>query len=493
MNHNKTGAAKPSVARERLVTPSEQLSGIFRQTEYAAARLAVLRERASEELLEDTVVLEAFQELDSAHEELRVAEEHLQTQADAIVFAQDVLDLERRRYQELFQAAPEPYLVTDLHGAIDQANLRAAQLLNIDGSFLIGKPLLAFIDSDDRGRFTELLKVVVRQDHVLRSDLRIQPRHWPELMCVTISVSRSLDASGQPCALRWIMREAVAVSDRESGDVERENALEAQLRKRTQELADSKYLLDHCLLREQETERRAQTEARNKDLLLAAVAHELRNPLSSISGWLDMISSATSDNNGHNGHDGQTRAMCSIARSLPVLTRSVEDLLDYARFGDGALKLELSDIDLSLPLHDALEACRPAALSKHVHLVAEIQSGIPAIQADAERLQQVFFHLIGNALKFTPEGGEISVSLRRDGQQAEVVLRDNGMGIDPELLPSVFGAVSQFRKNLPTSAGSLGLGLQLARRLVELHGGTIVAESDGPGCGTTVRLRFALA
>jgi signal transduction histidine kinase len=490
MTHEKTRAAKTSVARERLVTPSEQLSGIFRQTEYAAARLAVLRERASEELLEDTVVLEAFQELDSAHEELRVAEEHLQTQADAIVFAQDVLDLERRRYQELFQAAPEPYLVTDLHGAIDQANLRAAQLLNIDGSFLIGKPLLAFIDSDDRGRFTDLLKVVVRQDHVLRSDLRIQPRHWPELMCVTISVCRSLDASGQPCALRWIMREAAAVSDREPGDVERENALEAQLRKRTQELADSKYLLDHCLLREQETERRAQTEARNKDLLLAAVAHELRTPLGSISGWLDMISSHTSDNAELDGH---ARAVCSIARSLPVLTRSVEDLLDYARFGDGALKLVLSDVDLSLPLHDALEACRPAALSKHVQLVAEIEAGIPAIQADPERLQQVFFHLIGNALKFTPEAGEISVSLRRDGQQAEVVMRDNGMGIDPELLPSVFGAVSQFRRNLPTSAGSLGLGLQLARRLVELHGGTIVAESDGPGCGTTVRVRFALA
>jgi len=484
MNEDSTQTQTRFGVRERSIPSLEPLAVLYRQTEYSTARLIRLRERASEELLEDTVVLEAFQELDSAHEELRVAEEHLQIQADAIVHAYDALDVERRRHVELFDGAPEAYFVTDFHGNVRQANRCASELLNIDGTFLVGKPLLSFVDSKDRQRFTELVSRAARQDRVLRCEIRMQPRHCARPLWVALSIAANVASDAQNSGLRWLVRPRLA--ERGVADSDHETSLEVQLRKRTQELADTKYLLDRCLLREQETRQSAQGEARSKNALLAKVAHELRDPLISISGWLDMINSDRAS------ASIKARALASMEQSLRTLGRIVDELVENARLDERNARLEFRAVELPAVLQQALDACRPAALQKNVRLIAELAPDIPQLRADPERLQQIFLNLLSNALKFTPALGEISVSLRCCGEQAEVAIRDTGSGIEPELLAVLFEPFSGLLKKSAISQGGLGLGLHIAQRLVELHGGTIAAESDGPGRGATFRVRFAL-
>jgi PAS domain S-box-containing protein len=482
MNDDTSGATNASEAN---VPSFESLACLFRHMEYASARLAKLRDRASEELLEDTVVLEAFQELDSAHEELRVAEEQLHVQADAIAFAQEALELERQRHVDLFEGAPEPYFVTDLRGNILQANRCAAELLNIDSSFLPGKPLLTFVDIGDRERFADLLRVVTRQEQVLRGELRVRPRQSGDSVWVTISASRARFFREQPGMLRWLVRPRT--QQRQLAASEREIALEAQLQKRIQELADTKYLLDYCLSREQETEKRARTEARNKDALLAAVAHEMRSPLRSISGLLDRVALD------HPVPDSTARAFVSMANSLRLVRRLVEDLLDHERSNTGALTLACRAVELPVLLQEVIEASGPEAAQRQVRLVTELGCEVPKLEADPDRLQQVFFNRLDNALKFTPAGGEARVSLKRDGQYAEVVIQDTGQGIELERLPVLFVAFGPLSRGASAAQGGLGLGLYMARRLVELHGGTISADSDGVGHGSTFRVRLPLA
>jgi signal transduction histidine kinase len=446
----------------------EQLPGLVQQMERAAARLAALRTRASEELLEDAIMLEAFQELDSAHEELRVAEEHLHTQADQIEFAHDTLEAERRRYMELFNYAPEPYLVTDVSGVVTESNRLAAELLNIDAAFIVGKPLVMFMERTERGRASSLLQEFALRDAVVHCELCLQPRHATVPVRVHASVCRATGLDGQARALRWLLRPAPPSAQPSA----REAELELQLRTRTRELADTKYLLDRCLLREQDAQPGSDAVCEDRfvwqaRLAAAAALHDAFNqPLRAIAGLLEIASA-----DAVSARAGQA-ALLHATQEVHAFTQVLTQLVDGARLADGACELEVVSLDLAALLERALAECRPLAVDKQIRLVTDLASNVPELLGDAERLHELLSNLIGNALKFTPDRGEVHVSLRHASDALEIGI--SGTGCDPARL-SGFAAA-----------------LHSARRLVALHGASLTCEARSGDPGVRVVVRFAL-
>ena len=181
-----------------------------------------------------------------------------------------------------------------------------------------------------------------------------------------------------------------------------------------------------------------------------------------------------------------------MQRQIAQLTRMVNDLLDVSRATHGKITLQLEPTDLAAVLAQAIETAAPALQAKRLRLARELAPGPLMARGDAARLLQVFSNLLDNAAKFTPSGGEVGVSLTREGAEAVVVVSDNGVGIDPAFLPTMFEAFTQADTSLERTTTGLGLGLALARQIVEAHGGTISAASAGRGQGSRFTVRFPL-
>ncbi|HSF38351.1 MAG TPA: ATP-binding protein, partial [Thermoanaerobaculia bacterium] len=237
-----------------------------------------------------------------------------------------------------------------------------------------------------------------------------------------------------------------------------------------------------------EREARAAAEAAGvmKDEFLATLSHELRTPLNAIVGWARLLRSGTLD------PERTARALETIERNAHSQSRLIEDLLDVSSIISGKMSLEVRPIQLAPVLDAALDAVRPAAETKAIRLERSLTPETVMIQGDPDRLQQVVWNLLANGLKFTPEGGSVRVSLERRGQRAVVAVSDTGRGIEPEFLPHVFEPFRQADGSITRSHGGLGLGLAIVKRLVELHGGTAMAESPGPGQGSTFVVQLPL-
>jgi signal transduction histidine kinase/CheY-like chemotaxis protein len=226
---------------------------------------------------------------------------------------------------------------------------------------------------------------------------------------------------------------------------------------------------------------------RAKDEFLAVLSHELRTPLNAIFGWARMLQSGQLD------AAGRTRALEVIVRQANAQLQLIDDLLDVSRVTSGKMRLEVRPVDLVPVVEQALDAVRPAAAARDVRLQTNLQP-VTTIPGDPNRLQQVVWNLLINAVKFTPAGGTVRVDVRPSGAGVDVVVADTGMGITPEVLPFVFDRFRQADSSSTRSHTGLGLGLALVRHLVELHGGQVRAHSDGPGRGAvfTVTLPFAV-
>ena len=234
---------------------------------------------------------------------------------------------------------------------------------------------------------------------------------------------------------------------------------------------------------EQEARQMAEQATRAKDEFLAVVSHELRSPLNSILGWNRLLRS-------QRGDDPQiARVTETVESSGKAQLRLIEDLLDTARIVSGKMKLETQPVELVAVIASALDAVRPAADSKGIVIVPDFspEAGQTSYQitGDPDRLQQVVWNLVSNAIKFTPEGGWVWVELRRGGPGAQIIVRDTGQGISPDLLPYVFDRFKQGDSSVSRRFGGLGLGLALVKHLVELHGGSVMVESPGEGQGAT--------
>jgi signal transduction histidine kinase len=225
----------------------------------------------------------------------------------------------------------------------------------------------------------------------------------------------------------------------------------------------------------------AEAEAANriKDEFLATLSHELRTPLTSILGWAGLLRTW--------GLSEQIRdqALESIERNARVQSQLIDDLLDVSRIISGKLRLDTKPVDLGPVIEAAIDVVRPAAEAKNIQIRYMRESAVGPVLADAGRLQQVVWNLLSNAVKFTPDGGRVEVQLERVNSYARITVSDTGRGISAKFLPYVF---ERFRQADSTSArehGGLGLGLAIARHLVELHGGTVHVESEGEGRGAT--------
>ncbi|HEY9761658.1 MAG TPA: ATP-binding protein [Trichocoleus sp.] len=230
----------------------------------------------------------------------------------------------------------------------------------------------------------------------------------------------------------------------------------------------------------------AQAANRIKDEFLAVLSHELRSPLNPILGWSRLLQSTSLD-------EAKTKlALSTIERNAKLQSELIEDLLDVSRILQGKLSLTVSPVNLASTIRAAIETVRLAAEAKSIQLELELNSDVGLVSGDTTRLQQVVWNLLSNAVKFTPTGGRISVRLEQVDQQAQITVSDTGKGISAQFLPYVFDYFRQADGATTRQFGGLGLGLAIVRHLVELHGGTIRAESLGENLGATFTVRLPL-
>jgi PAS domain S-box-containing protein len=240
-----------------------------------------------------------------------------------------------------------------------------------------------------------------------------------------------------------------------------------------------------------EVERHARVEAerssRMKDEFLATLSHELRTPLNAILGWSQLL--------GRGGGDPKTleEGLAVIERNTRAQAQLIDDLLDMSRIVSGKIRLETRSINPAVFIHAAVETVTPAALAKGIRMPLVLDEQAGPILGDASRLQQVVWNLLSNAIKFTPRGGRVTVTLARVASGVEIAVTDTGQGITGEFLPHVFERFRQADASSTRRHGGLGLGLAIAKQIVELHGGTIQANSAGEGQGSTFRIDLPLA
>ena len=225
---------------------------------------------------------------------------------------------------------------------------------------------------------------------------------------------------------------------------------------------------------------------RAKDEFLATLSHELRTPLTPILGWTVMLRSGNLD------QASILRGLEVIERNVRAQTQLIGDLLDVSRIITGKLRLEVRPIDLAPVVEAGVDAVRSSAEAKEIKLDFDLPEGIPQVLGDPDRLQQVVWNLVSNAVKFTPQKGRIEVRLRKEASHVSLQVRDSGKGITPEFLPFVFDRFRQADSTSTRSHGGLGLGLAIVRHLVELHGGTVDAESGGEGTGSVFTVNLPL-
>ena len=226
----------------------------------------------------------------------------------------------------------------------------------------------------------------------------------------------------------------------------------------------------------------AQEASRLKDDFLASLSHELRTPLNAILGYARIVRS------GIIGPDRHEKAIETIERNANALAQMVEDVLDVSRIISGKLRLNVQPVDFPDVVRTAVDAVTPAAEAKGIRIEMVLDPQASPISGDPDRLQQVLWNLVSNAVKFTKRGGRVQVRLERVNSHVEVTVSDTGTGIPREFLPHVFERFRQAEGGTTRESGGLGLGLSIAKQLIEMHGGTITAESGGPNTGATFRV-----
>jgi len=236
----------------------------------------------------------------------------------------------------------------------------------------------------------------------------------------------------------------------------------------------------------QEARLAAEKANRAKDEFLATLSHELRTPLTPILGWTVMLRSGNLD------PPGILRGLEVIERNVRVQTQLIEDLLDVSRIVTGKLRVEVRPIELVPVIEAGLDAVRPSADAKEIQIGVELEPRGLRVLGDPDRLQQVVWNLVSNAVKFTPRGGKVGVAVRETDSHVLLIVHDTGKGIPPDFLPHVFERFRQADSTSTRKYGGLGLGLAIVRHLVELHGGTVQAESQGPDQGATFTVRLPL-
>jgi PAS domain S-box-containing protein len=374
--------------------------------------------------------------------------------------AEEALRQSEERFAKAFEASPLALTIT---------SLKTSRLLEVNETFsrmsgytreeAVGRTTLElglWVRASDRD---EEVAMVSERGQVREIEYRFRMKDGTER--VGLLSAERIEIGGEPCALTVIED----ITDRKLAEAEREQLLE----------------------REQALRAKAEEASRLKDEFLATVSHELRTPLTSILGWAHLLRT------GQFAGGDAAKALETIERNARAQAQLIDDLLDVSRIITGKLRLDVRAVDPNSFIEAAIEAIRPAAQAKGIRVQKIMDTGVVSVSGDPVRLQQVVWNLPSNAIKFTPKGGRVQIRLERVNSHIEIAVSDNGAGIEPEFLPHVFDRFRQADQLTTRQHGGLGLGLAIVRHLVELHGGSVRAESPGEAQGSTFTVLLPVA
>jgi PAS domain S-box-containing protein len=366
-----------------------------------------------------------------------------------------------RHFAAIIETTDDAVVSKDLNGIVTSWNRAAERLFGYKAEEVIGKSISILIPPD---RFDEEPAILarLRRGEQLDHYETVRKAKDGRQIHVSLTVSPIKNAEGKITGASKIARD---ISDQ----------------KRAQEEIAT------LLSSERSARQEAEIANRSKDEFLAVLSHEMRTPLTAMLGWLTIL-------RGHRLDEETTRhAIETVERNAKAQAQLIEDLMDISRIVGGKLNLEVRPIDVIPVIDAAVDVVRPAAEAKQIHLEVHNATVVPPVSADPARLQQVIWNLLSNAVKFTPKGGSIEISVRQVESSAEIMIRDNGIGISRDFLPLVFERFRQAESVAIRSHRGMGLGLAIVRHLIELHGGTVTAESEGEDKGSTFVVRLPLA
>ena len=361
------------------------------------------------------------------------------------------------RYRRLFESAQDGILILDADTlTITDVNPFMAELLNYSRDEFLDKELWEIGVFKDKDASQQAFRELQLTGYLRYENLPLQTKEG-KLREVEF-VSNVYDEGGQ----RVIQCNIRDITDRKLAEEER------------------------MLLLESAQAARAEADVANsiKDEFLATLSHELRTPLTSILGWSHLL------DNGKLDEQAAKRAVETIVRNAEAQKQLIDDLLDISRIIIGKLRLDIGPVQLAPMIESIVDGMRPAADARNIQLQTALDQSVDPISGDPDRLQQVIWNLLSNAIKFTSQGGKVLARLERTDSNLEITISDTGQGIAPGLLPHVFDRFRQADSSSSRTHGGLGLGLAIVRQLVELHGGTVSAESPGEGEGSTFKVRL---
>lgn len=348
-----------------------------------------------------------------------------------------------------------------LDGIITSWNQGAERLFGYTAAEAVGRHITLIIPEERHAEEYEVLAKIRRGERVNHFET-VRRRKDGRSVEISLSVSPIRSADGRIIGASKIARD---VSDRR----ELERARQALLQQEQEARADAESL------------------SRSKDQFLVTLSHELRTPLNAIYGWARMLETGRLD------APATRHATQAILRNAVVQVQLIEDLLDVSRVITGKMRLDLRPLSPPAVIEAALDSVRPAATAKAIQIESVLDPRAGPIMGDPNRLQQVAWNLLMNAVKFTPSGGRIRIALRREGQDVEIVVSDTGEGIAPDQLPYLFERFRQVDSSPTRRHAGLGIGLALVRHLVELHGGSVSVQSAGLGQGATFTVRLPVS
>ncbi|MDF5717848.1 MAG: ATP-binding protein [Rhizonema sp. NSF051] len=404
---------------------------------------------------QQNLLVQAFGELQFALEELRVAEEELRVQNDELVVARGLVEQERQRYMDLFDFAPDGYLVTDADGTILEANRAAAHQLQVSKKFLQCKPLVNFIPLEERQAFRTQLLQLRDKEGLCEWEICMVARDGNKFDC-SLSVTTVQDLQGNSIGWRWLMRNITA-------------------RKQADEQIRSIQLQNMQL----------QEAARIKTQFVANMSHELRTPLHAILGFSQLLLRRYYDY-----FPPELRSMVErIISSGKHLLTLIEDILDFSTLEAGRLNLQKQEFNLVELVTTVTEELRFLADQKNLTLAIHIDIQNHQIVNDSNRVRQVLVNLLSNAIKFTDTGG-VFVEVQQVGQdRVALMVRDTGIGIAEDELKNIFQEFRQVNQSITRRHGGTGLGLAIVDKLLRLMNGKITVKSK-LGEGSTFRVEL---
>jgi PAS domain S-box-containing protein len=360
----------------------------------------------------------------------------------------------------LIESADDAIISKTLEGIITSWNKGAQRIFGYTADEIIGKPVLVLIPPDLQNEEPAILARIKSGERIEHYET-IRVTKDGRLINISLTVSPIKTPDGKIIGASKIARDITVFKQTEAR-------------------------MKEALEQAQRAKAEAEAANRAKDEFLATLSHELRTPLNAILGWSKMMTDSRLD------ETDQLRALQTIQRNARVQAQLIDDILDVSRIVSGKLKLKVRPLELSTIVESAVESVLPAAHAKEIRLQRVLDSGSSMISGDSNRLQQVIWNLLSNAVKFTPKGGRVQIRLERINSHVEIIVTDTGIGIPPKVLPFIFDRFRQADSATTRQHGGLGLGLAIVRHLVEMHGGTVEAESHGEGQGSTFTVKLPL-